>query len=310
MNLELIDLDQELPGQRRFISCWTGVYGGRAFVVDPGPSSTASRLIDRLEALGARHVDLILLTHIHLDHGGCTSRILERWPRARVYCHESGRKHLQDPSRLWQGSLKVLGHKARVYGEPGPVPAAAFMDEAALERHGIQVIETPGHAPHHVSFVVGDTLFLGEAAGTFSALGGPRDNLDCYLRPATPPRFFPETADRSLRAMLAVEPFPTRLCFAHHGHFTGDGRALLEAARRQLRTWVATVARRLEAWGVDPADEAAVLERAPQLIAALRQADPYFARGVELPEDIRVREEDFTRQTLRGICGHLATSGR
>ncbi len=38
----------------------------------------------------------------------------------------------------------------------------------------------------------------------------------------------------------------------------------------------------------------------------LRLADPFFSRGQELPEDIRQREEDFTRQTLRGITGYLA----
>lgn len=306
--LKLIDLDQDLPGQRRFISCWVGTHAGRTFVVDPGPPATADYLIARLEALHLHRIDLVLLTHIHLDHGGCTGRILERWPEARVYCHESGRKHLKDPTRLWQGSLAVLGRKAEVYGEPGPVPASALMDEAGLAECDIQVIETPGHAPHHVSFVVGDTLFLGEAAGTFSALGGPRDSLDCYLRPATPPRFFPETADRSLRAMLVVEPFPERLCFAHHGHFTGDGRALLGVARDQLKTWVATVAQELHERGVDPGAEAAVMERATELIAALRLADAHFARGSALPEDIRIREEDFTRQTLRGISGHLAAA--
>lgn len=309
-NLHLIDLDQPLPGQRRFISCWVGTHAGRTFVVDPGPPSTVEYLIARLEALHLHRIDLVLLTHIHLDHGGCTARVLERWPEARVYCQKAGRRHLADPGRLWEGSLAVLGRKAEVYGQPLPVPEAALIGEGELAERDIQVIPTPGHAPHHVSFVVGDTLFLGEAAGTYSALGRARDSLDCYLRPATPPRFFPETADRSLGNMLALDPFPARLCFAHHGHFTGDGRALLEIARKQLGVWVETVSRRLAALAVDPADEAGVLEVAPQLIAALRAADPHFARGRELPEDIGVREEDFTRQTLRGITGHLAAAGR
>lgn len=306
--LELIDLDQELPGQRRFISCWVGGFNGRTFVVDPGTPSRADYLLERLAELKVERLDFILLTHIHLDHAGCTANVLERYPEAKVYCQKIGRRHLVDPKRLWEGSRAVLGHKAEVYGEPGPVREGALVEESILEEARIQIIMTPGHAPHHVSFVMGDTCFLGEVAGTFSALGKSRDDLECYLRPATPPRFFPETADRSLRNLLEIEPFPRQLCFAHHGHFSGDGKALLEGARRQLQVWGRTVAGELGKAGIDPTDGDALQRVAPRLILALREADPYYARGVELPDDIRIREEDFTLQTLRGMAGHLAAA--
>lgn len=305
--LQLIDLDQELPGQRRFISCWVGSHEGQYFVVDPGPPSTAEFLVAQLEALHLPRLDFILLTHIHIDHAGCTSKVLERWPEANVFCHQIGRAHLVDPSRLWQGSLKVLGHKAEVYGEPKSVPETAMVGAAVLKEHGIRIVPTPGHAPHHVSFFCGKNLFLGESAGTFSSLDGPLDSLDCYLRPATPPRFFPEVADRSLLAMLEQIPLPERLCFAHHGQFTGDGAALLEQARLQLKLWVETVSEVLVREAVNPVDEAGVQTLVPELMRQLRLVDPFFARGVKLPTDIRQREDDFTRQTLRGITGHLSS---
>lgn len=307
--LELIDLDQELPGQRRFISCWVGSWRENYFVVDPGPPSTADYLLARLEALHLPRLDLILLTHIHLDHAGAVSRLLERWPEARVYCQRRGRPHLVDPARLWQGSRKVLGHKAEVYGQPGAVPAASLITTADLVEEGVAVVPTPGHAAHHVSFVVGSHLFLGESAGTFSRLGGSGRHLDCYLRPATPPRFFPAVADQSLVNMLSLDPFPAQLNFAHHGCFSGDGRALLTQARQQLVTWLLVLSSELFLAGVDPADTQAVLEMVPNLVPALRKADPFFARGVQLPGDIRQREDDFTRQTLRGMAGHLAAAG-
>ncbi len=305
--LHLIDLDQELPGQRRFISCWVGSHRGKYFVVDPGPPSTGEYLVASLEALHLPRLDFILLTHIHLDHAGATRSVQDRWPGAKVYCHSMGRPHLIDPGRLWQGSLKVLGHKAEVYGQPSPILGESLVDESYLEENGIQVVATPGHAPHHVSFFSGDNLFLGEAAGTFSSLGKPKGSLDCYLRPATPPRFFPEIADQSLLAMINQSPFPSRLCFAHHGQFEGDGRALLETARGQLKTWVKVVGEFLAQAGVNPADNSTVQGLVPPLIADLRQADPFFARGTCLPKDIAQREEDFTRQTIRGIAGFLAT---
>jgi glyoxylase-like metal-dependent hydrolase (beta-lactamase superfamily II) len=315
IKLDLIDLDQELPGQRRFISCWLGQGQGTNFIVDPGPPATGDYLVGELERLGLERLDLILLTHIHLDHGGATARILERWPEARVACHKAGRKHLIDPSRLWQGSLQVLGHKAEVYGEPQPVPEHCLLPEGAAIAPGVRSIATPGHAPHHLAFLVGEDLFVGEAAGTFSALqDGEKAGLDFqgeeyYLRPATPPRFVLPVATESLTRLLALQPRPRRLCFAHHGSFCGDVAALLAAARDQLELWVGVIARWLErnaGGGVSgpSEDETALLDG---LARALREADPRFARGGRLPADIRAREQDFTRQTLRGMLGYLET---
>jgi glyoxylase-like metal-dependent hydrolase (beta-lactamase superfamily II) len=304
----LVDLDQELTGQRRFISCWVAVAPDLVFIVDPGPPSTAERLIAALEDLQIPRLDFILLTHVHLDHGGCTARILQRWPEARVVCHARGRPHLIDPTRLWQGSREVLGDKAEVYGEPAPVPAGSLAEFAEIASRGIRVIDTPGHAPHHLAFVHGDGLYLGECAGTFSTLGRGPSSEDYYLRPATPPRFFLETAVASLDRVLAQNPFPARLFFAHHGQFAGDTRRLITVARDQLQLWTATVQQERRSLAAlphteQPTDEKALLQ---QLRAALRRVDPYYARGHELPEDIRSRERDFAGQTLRGILGYLA----
>jgi len=309
--LHLIDLDQDLPGQRRFISCWTRPHGELTYVVDPGPPATAARLISELEGLNLERLDYILLTHVHLDHGGATADLLERWPAARVVCQKVGGAHIVDPSRLWQGSLQVLGHKAEVYGEPRPVPAAALVDEAEVVARGIEIIPTPGHAPHHLAFQQDENLFLGEAAGTYSTLGKGSDTDSYYLRPATPPRFFPRVAMASLDALLALDPRPKRLCFAHHGEFTGDVAELLTRARDQLSLWVDTTAELVQQRRGVPAeqDTPALAELMDQAEAALLNVDEAFARQAELPADIRIREADFTRQTLRGILGHLASLG-
>ena len=299
--LHLIDLDQDLPGQRRFISCWAQLGPGPTYVVDPGPPSTGPRLVAELEGLGLARLDFVLLTHIHLDHGGATAGVLARWPEARVVCHPRGRAHLADPERLWRGSLAVLGEKARVYGEPAPVPADALADQAEAAARGIEVIETPGHAPHHVCFRHGGRLFLGEAAGTYSTLGRGPDTPEPYLRPATPPRYRPEVAQASLDRLLALDPPPRELIFAHHGRHTGDARALLRAARDQLDLWLSVCREQRTAAGPG-ADPDRLMDA---IAAALLRRDPFFARGRHLPADIRVRERDFTRQTLRGMLGRL-----
>jgi len=311
--LHLIDLDQDLPGQRWFISCWarTDPAAGPTFIVDPGPPSTAGRLMAALEELGLENLDFILLTHIHLDHGGCTARMLERWPTSLVVCHPRGRAHLADPERLWRGSLEVLGRKVEVYGEPQPVPTEALVEYTEAEAAGFTVIETPGHAPHHICFLADGDLFLGEAAGTFSALGRGPDTAEHYLRPATPPRFDLETARASLDRLLALDPAPVTLRFAHHGAYAGDVTGLLRAARDQLALWAGVcreVADRRGGVPTDPGapESAALLE---DIADELRRRDPLYARGRELPEDIRLRETDFTRQSLRGMLEYLRDRG-
>lgn len=305
-DLHLIDLDQADPalaGQRRFISCWARTAGDVTYVVDPGPPSTGPRLVAELERRGLVRLDLVLLTHVHLDHGGTTALVLERWPEARVVCHPRGRGHLADPARLWEGSLAVLGDKARAYGRPRPVPAAALADAAAAEARGITVVETPGHAPHHVSFLHDGHLFLGEAAGTYATLDRGPDTPEPYLRPATPPTFKLEVAQASLDRLLELDPPPHTLHFAHHGRHTGPARTLLRRARAQLGLWV-DVCREVKAALPAGADRAALMDA---IAAELERRDPDFARGALLPADIRAREHDFTRQTLRGMLGYLET---
>lgn len=299
--LDLIDLDQSsLAGYRRFISCWLSRGDGPTFVVDPGPPSTAGGLVSRLRELGVERLDLILLTHIHLDHGGGVAEVLAAFPQARVHCHARGRQHLTAPARLWEGSRQVLGPVAEAYGEPRPVAPEVLLDDPDLADHGIAVIPTPGHAAHHQSYVHGGTLFVGEAAGTYLDLGDGR----WYLRPATPPRFFPETALASVDRLLDWSPTPQRIAFAHHGLATGRSEALLGRAHQQLRHWVQTVG---EVHAADP--QAGFDTFADRCVAQLRRTDPHFALGAELPADIRSRERDFTRQTLRGMLEHVQRDG-
>ncbi len=305
-NLHLIDLDQALPGQRRFISCWAQVdpWWGPTFLIDPGPPATADLLIAELEEFGLQQLDFILLTHIHLDHGGATAQVLSRWPRAKVICHPRGRRHLVNPSQLWAGSLQVLGPKAEVYGEPQPVPETALAKYCQAKAVGIEVTETPGHAPHHICFSTPDDLFLGEAAGTFSDLGGELDNTAYYLRPATPPRFDLTVAQRSLRVLQDLRPVPRTLRFAHHGAWSGNNTALLEQAHDQLALWVG-VCRDVSAQYRGVAEGSVGPPILAAIVDELKHLDPLFQRGGQLPADIQKREADFTRQSLRGMLDYL-----
>ncbi|MBN2799661.1 MAG: MBL fold metallo-hydrolase [Deltaproteobacteria bacterium] len=286
MRLDLVDLDQDRLGYTRFISSWVIRDGGRTLVVDPGPPSTIPHLRGALAALGVVRVDGVLLTHIHIDHGGGAAHLVQDHPGAWVYCHESGRRHLVSPERLWQGSLTVLRDVARMFGPPAPLPAERLVDEAALAALGIEVIPTPGHAVHHVAFQVQDVLFAGEALGTHQRLSTGQP----YLRPATPPRFLPEVALASIARLAGREG---RVAFAHYG-LSEDPALWAARATAQIHRWMTWARQTAQREDWEPAFRALVLAE-----------DPYCggAQHLALSPAVRERELNFLGNTLRGMHG-------
>ncbi len=295
MNLDrlyCIDLDQpNLEGFRSFVSAW--LYRGKdvTLVVDPGPLSTIPHLLAELRRHRAERLDLILLTHIHIDHAGGTGELLKSYPGAQVICHPDGVRHLVAPEKLWQGSRQVLGALADSYGPILPVPAEQVGFNAAPAR-GLRAFLTPGHAAHHCCYLLDDLLFAGEVAGVRSEV--PEG---IYMRPATPPRFLPSVADDSLARMLELAP--RRMVFAHYG-LVNEAVPHLRIGREQLPLWLRGAA----AVVVHPATE-----REAAFFAWLLEHDPVFANFPRLPPDIQARERTFIANTLKGMSDYLAEQG-
>jgi len=289
--LSQAELPLPLTGYRRFLGCWIHAGPDLTYVVDPGPAATLPRLLAALEERGVRHLDAILLTHVHLDHAGGAGGLARRFPKAAVLCTERAWRHLVDPGRLWEASLAVLGEIARVMGEPDPVPADRLAPPDALAERGIAWIPAPGHASHHGCYRHGPVLFVAEAAGVRYPLPGGRR----YLRPATPPPFHPAVYWESLARLRREAGDAPWLAFAHFGACpAGD---LLARAERQARRWLSAVSRSVAEEGVrrwSPAWQAALRER-------LLGEDPDFASFPELPEDIRRREDVYLRNTFTGM---------
>lgn len=292
-SLALFDLDQDLPGYGGFIACWAYRDQRVRLLVDPGPRSTAAALCQRLRRAGWGEIDLVLLTHIHLDHGGGTAEVLDAFPQARWCAHPKGVDHLLEPSRLWRGSLTTIGRVAEAYGQPRPLPARRRIAVEDLPALGVDAIETPGHAAHHLSFVAGEVLFAGEAIATRLPLADGRS----YLRPATPPRFFPRVFAESLARLRRIEPEPAICAFAHHERAPGV-RCWCERAQAQLERWLRVAER---AAGRDEPD----LDR---LVAELLDADPDFGHGrfQALAPAVQERERFYAHNSLRGLLQAVA----
>jgi len=289
--LFLIPLDQEQRGFRNFISSWVLRTGSLTVLVDPGPKATIPALAKALSRMGIAHLDYILLTHIHIDHAGGAGLLCREFPLARVACHQKAIKHLIDPSRLWEASKKALGPLAEVYGEIVPVEEERIFFAPEID-HGAQSIacvETPGHAAHHVSYIVGDVLFAGEVAGVFCDLG----DRGYYLRPATPPVFRGAPHIASIDRLAGEKA--ACICFGHFGAH-GDAATILTQARDQLARWLTVI----EAFM--PGSKAEIMEKA---FVALKEKDPLFSLFDELDPDIQERERYFFGNTVQGIMGFL-----
>jgi glyoxylase-like metal-dependent hydrolase (beta-lactamase superfamily II) len=287
--LVCIDLDQpRVEGFRKFISSWLVRGDGFTLLVDPGPLSTIPHLAKELRRQGVERIDYVLLTHIHIDHAGGAGALAAEFPGVRVVCHPEGIRHLVAPEKLWEGSRKVLRELAQVYGEITPVPEESIGFAETVGETGVRAFLTPGHAPHHVSYLIDGILFAGEVAGARSDVP---DGI--YMRPATPPRFILSVALDSLDRMIALAP--RAMVFAHHG-LVENAVEHLRIARRQLLLWVRGVAATAE-------EEESRREEA--LISWLMEHDENFRNISLLPPDIQSRERYFLGNTLRGMIEYV-----
>jgi len=287
--LYLIALTPPLQGFDRFIGIWLYT-GSPAFLVDVGPAATSAMLLKALEDLAIDHLDYLLLTHIHIDHAGGIGEIATAFPQAQIVGHARGLPHLVQPDRLWKGSLKSLGPTAEAYGPIRAVTPGRVRDAATLDDPRIRIISTPGHSPHHISYAVEDILFAGEAGGVCLATPCPVP----YMRPATPPRFFLETALESLDRLIALNP--SKIAYSHFGLFP-DARNLLLSHRRQLLLWEEVIGRTLPAAGTEDATRDC-LER-------LLTEDTRLEAYLTMANQEKNREKGFLENSIRGFIGYI-----
>jgi glyoxylase-like metal-dependent hydrolase (beta-lactamase superfamily II) len=207
-------------------------------VVETGPASCRAHLLEALGAAGISpsEVRRVLVTHIHLDHAGGMGALVEALPNATFYAHREGGPHLVDPTRLIASARRAWGPAADpLWGPILPVPADRLRlleggERLPLSGGVLEVLATPGHARHHLSFLDSATggLMTGDSAGV--RLSGA-----WHARPAIPP------PDLDLEALFASldrmsERAPRRVLYTHFGE-SPDGTADLASYRSTVEAW-------------------------------------------------------------------------
>jgi len=231
-------LDLNWMGRPRSIGAVLLESGGHNAIVDPGPASTLETLRSQLlsRGLSVSNLDAILLTHIHLDHAGASGSLLRENPDLRVFVHSKGAAHLADPSKLLASAGRLWGNDLpRLFGETLPVPEQniQILDGAETVMVGtrkIDVIYTPGHASHHVTYFDEreSVAFAGDTAG-IRIMNGP------YIMPATPPPDIDLAVwEQSFAAILDRQP--SKLFLTHFGYAENPAQHIADF-RERLHLW-------------------------------------------------------------------------
>ena len=196
----------------------------RPAIVDAGIGTNYELILEALREVGIAPGDLevIALTHVHLDHAGGAGFVAEE-TGADVYVHESGSKFLVDPERIWEGTKRAVGDQIKHYTKPDPVAATRIEplhDGASIDLGDVEldVYDAPGHAFHQVVFhePVADAVFVADAAGIYVPA---RD----AVRPTSPPPGFDlEQVVADARMLSRLDP--ETLCYPHFGDAPADER--------------------------------------------------------------------------------------
>jgi glyoxylase-like metal-dependent hydrolase (beta-lactamase superfamily II) len=260
-------IDTRLGGREGFTAAYL-VHGERPAIVDTGAETSTDTVIRALRERGFGPGDLawIVLTHIHLDHCGATGGLAAAFPGATVVVHRRGARHLVEPDRLVAATAGVHGERASLYGGLAPTGSERIISAEDGHRvdlgagRSLRMVETVGHARHHMSIVDEQTgtVFAGDAVGVTFGSGSPY--------PAMPPSDIDfEGWQASLSILESLDP--VALCPTHFGPVPDPGEAIATTRSQLAAAAQASRAAWRSGGGVAAVSEAldAVLPLAPSV---------------------------------------------
>jgi len=208
---------------------------GHAAFIDTGTQHSFAHVMSHMQQRGisAKDVDYVILTHIHLDHAGGASHMMQQLPNAKLVVHPFGSRHMADPSKLVAGTKAVYGEQKflELYGELTPISAERIIesaDEMDIEFQGetLTFIDTPGHAKHHhcIYYEKGSACFTGDTLGLCYPDLSSNDEDVCLLPTTTPVQFSPNDLHQSIDKVMSKKPitlYPT-----HYGPVNPNAKTI------------------------------------------------------------------------------------
>jgi len=276
-------IDVETARMKNFIASYI-LKGKQVAIVETGPTSSIPNLISALRKLNVKLEDVayVAVSHIHLDHAGGVGSLVKHLPKAKVIVHQRGAPHLANPEKLWQQSKEALGNITEMYGRPEPVPEEriiAATDSMTFDvGNGVKliVVETVGHASHHLSYYepLSKGIFPGDAAGIYL-------NESDVTVPTTPSPFRLDMALASLDKLSNLKP--KALYYSHFGKADKAVKKLLTYSQ-QLKLWA-----RIAKQGVlDKENLEAISRRIIEGDGAMRKAKDYIKAHPVLSETVLI----------------------
>ena len=222
-------------------------------LIDPGPTSSASNVLEGIKGAGVRpeDIDYLIVTHIHLDHAGGAGTLIRSIPRVQLLVHHRGFKHLVNPEKLVSSVMEVQGKEVMERnGEVMPIEAERIKpvydgDTLRLsERQLLQFIDAPGHAPHELCIYDSRNsgVFTGDAAGVYVA------ENEILLPNTVPPSFDAELYISTIQRLMELNA--TRLYFAHFS-VSNNVQEHLRLNIDKLRAWDDMVSKAIKADNLD-----------------------------------------------------------
>lgn len=214
--------------------------GDRAAFVETNTNRAVPRMLAALEAAGMtpEQVEFVIITHVHLDHAGGASALMDACPNATLLAHPRAAKHVIDPAKLVKSAQAVYGEAAfrAMYGEIRPVPSERVrsMDDEESVRLGsrtLTFLHTRGHADHHACVLDSGSngIFTGDSFGlVYPALQGN----GLFAIPSTSPTDFDAAAAKASLDRI-VETGAERAFLTHFGEHR-DLKAIAAQLHPQL----------------------------------------------------------------------------
>jgi glyoxylase-like metal-dependent hydrolase (beta-lactamase superfamily II) len=207
--------------------------GGGA-IVEPGPGVLVPDIQEATRELGILSPQYIIPTHIHLDHAGGSGRLAEVFPDTKIVVNRQGARHITEPSRLIKSTRMAFGDDFEAtFGPILPVPESRLKivgdgDRLTLGSRELLIINTPGHAGHHIAVFDTKTrgLFSGESLGLIYSPGYPP------LPAVAPPSFDMELYLKDMENLRALKP---RLIFYSHGTVADEPERLIKTVMDNTR---------------------------------------------------------------------------